>query len=168
MAAGQKPLFLFFGYIKMKPIDELKSIIDSVLANNNLELVELYYRPEGRVPILRIFIDKVGGTKISDCEKASREIEAILDTRQDLISPEYNLEVSSPGLDRPLKTQKDFQRVRGKSIEVHLLTPIGDSTILEGRVIDCGEEYLRIEASSGDYSNILLKDILKAKQIAKI
>lgn len=151
----------------MEPVDELKGIIDSVLATNNLELVKLYYRTEGRVPILRIFIDRVGGIKISDCEKASREIEAILDTRQDLISPKYNLEVSSPGLDRPLKTQNDFQRVRGKSIEVYLLTPIGKSTVLEGRVIDCGEKDLRIEASSGDYLNIPLQNISKAKQIVK-
>ncbi len=152
----------------MNPINELRNIIDSVLANNDLQLVELYYRPEGRIPILRIFIDKVGGAKISDCEKASREIGAILDTRQDLISSKYNLEVSTPGLDRPLKTQKDFQRVRGKSIEVHLLTPIGDSTVIEGRVTDCKEHCLTIESKPGDYFNIPLENISKAKQIAKI
>ena len=87
------------------------------------EIVDVEYVKEGGTWYLRIFADKEGGISINDCERISRAIETELD-REDFIPDAYILEVSSPGLTRPLKKERDYQRNLGKPVEVHLYKPM--------------------------------------------
>lgn len=87
------------------------------------EIVDVEYVREGSDWYLRAYVDKEGGIRINDCERISRALEAVLD-REDFIKDAYILEVSSPGLTRTLKKDRDFERNRNKPIEVHLFTPM--------------------------------------------
>ena len=89
------------------------------------ELVDVEYEKEGKEWHLRIFADKDGGFSINDCVALSRAVETVLE-QEDPIENAYHLEVSSPGLDRPLKKDKDFQRNLGKPVEVRLYGPKED------------------------------------------
>lgn len=100
---------------ELKTEELLKDYINEL----NLELVDIEFVKEGRQWYLRIYIDKQGGVDIEDCEKVSRYIDPILDEK-DFITQEYVLEVSSPGLTRPLKKDKDFKRHIGDYIEIKL------------------------------------------------
>lgn len=86
---------------------------------HSFELVDVEYVKEGGNWYLRGYIDKPGGITVDDCELVSREFEELLD-REDFIQESYVLEVSSPGLGRPLKKEKDYVRNQGKDVEVHL------------------------------------------------
>ena len=95
----------------------------SLAEKHEFELVDVEYVKEGSDWYLRIYIDKEGGINIDDCEVFSRELEKILDA-EDFIQEAYILEVSSPGLTRPLKKEKDYLRNLGKPVEVHTFKPI--------------------------------------------
>ena len=97
----------------------IQGFAEPLLAGMALELVEIQYRREGHGWVLRFFIDKQGGVTIDDCAAASREISAYLEV-EDLFDHPYYLEVSSPGLERPLKKREDFQRVVGKLVRIKL------------------------------------------------
>lgn len=98
-------------------LEQLTTIIEPILQGFGLELVDLEYRHEGRDWFLRIFIDKPGGVTLDDCAEASREVGAVLEV-EDLIRTAYRLEVSSPGLDRPLKKFEDYRRFAGRLVKV--------------------------------------------------
>lgn len=97
--------------------ERVRAISLPILESLGLELVEIEYRRGGRESILRLFIDKQGGVNLDDCADFSRELSTVLDV-EDFIPGEYNLEVSSPGLDRPLKTPADYARYQGRLIKV--------------------------------------------------
>ncbi len=90
-----------------------------LLADMGLELVEIQYRREGQGWVLRFFIDKEGGITIEDCAKASREIGSHLEV-ENLLDHAYTLEVSSPGLERPLKKREDFTRFAGRLVRIKM------------------------------------------------
>jgi len=98
-------------------LEQLTAIIDPILQAYGLELVDLEYKHEGRDWFLRIFIDKPGGVTLDDCAEVSREVGAVLEV-EDLIRNAYRLEVSSPGLDRPLKKIEDYRRFAGSLVKV--------------------------------------------------
>ncbi len=119
-----------------------------------VESVELL--GSGNKLLLRISIDKEGGVTIRDCELMSREIGAMLDV-EDIIPSRYHLEVSSPGLDRPLKGPADFRKQAGKLIRITTRTPFDGQTLLVGRlqkaednffVMAVGEKELEIPYSA--------------------
>mgnify|MGYP001262140056 FL=1 len=85
----------------------------------NFELVDVEYKKEGANWVLRYYIDKPGGINLDDCQMFSEKISEVLD-KEDPISQGYYLEVSSPGLDRPLKKPSDFERFRGRNVELRL------------------------------------------------
>ena len=98
----------------------------------------------GQKLILRISIDKEGGVTVRDCELMSREVGALLDV-EDIIPGRYYLEVSSPGLDRPLKGPADFAKSRGKLIRVSTRTPFEGQTFLIGRLEEAREDFFVIK-----------------------
>ncbi len=100
----------------------VEEIVQAIIANTNIELVDVEYVKE-RDWYLRIFLDKSGGIEIEDCQWVSEQLEEKLDSL-DPIKESYYLEVSSPGLDRPLKKEKDFARHAGDMIEVNTFAPI--------------------------------------------
>lgn len=129
-------------------IKELKEKITEyakeVSEQEGVEILDIEICPGAKGLILRIFIDKEGGVTIKDCENFSRAIEAILDV-EDPIKSSYILEVSSPGIDRPLKDKKDFLRNIGRNVKITTKDKIADRTFFIGKVIDAGDDWVRIE-----------------------
>jgi ribosome maturation factor RimP len=104
-------------------VEQIETLVQPILDDLQLELVDLVYQRENRGWVLRFFLDKEGGINLDDCAEASREISALLDV-EELIDTAYNLEVSSPGLDRPLKKAQDFERFAGQQVKIKTLVPI--------------------------------------------
>ncbi|MBU4261730.1 MAG: ribosome maturation factor RimP [Proteobacteria bacterium] len=102
-------------------VAEIERLINPVLAENFLDLVEVQFRQEPIGWVLRVIIYKQGGTSVDDCAKVSRELSHILDV-EDLIPQKYFLEVSSPGLDRPLSSENDFLRNKGEKVKLTVET----------------------------------------------
>lgn len=100
-----------------------EELITPLIDAEGFELVDVEYVKEGADWYLRVYIDKDGGIMVNDCEKISRAFNEILD-REDYIDDAYIFEVSSPGLLRPLKKDKDYQRNLGKLLEVKLFAPL--------------------------------------------
>lgn len=94
-----------------------------IIEENGFELVDVEYVKEGGSWYLRAYIDKPGGITVDDCEKVSRRLSDLLDEK-DYIDEAYILEVSSPGLGRPLKKDKDFERSIGEEVEIRTFRPI--------------------------------------------
>lgn len=100
-----------------------EQLLMPVIQANDFELVDVEYVKEAGTRYLRAYIDKKGGITIDDCELVSRAFGELLDA-EDFIEESYVLEVSSPGLGRPLKKEKDFARSIGKDVEVKLFKPL--------------------------------------------
>ena len=96
-----------------------EKLLEAFLAEKKFELVDVEYVKEGSDWILRVLLDKEGGIRIDDCETVSRYLSDALD-REDFIQDAYILEVSSPGLLRPFKKDRDFERNLGEEVEIHL------------------------------------------------
>jgi ribosome maturation factor RimP len=113
--------------IGQEPIaEQARRLLEPVLARDGLELVEVeWLRLTGRWT-LRVLVDKPGGVNVDDCQAASRTIEPLLDV-EDFIEPAYDLEVSSPGLDRPLRKPQDFARYAGQRVHVKAFAPVADT-----------------------------------------
>lgn len=144
--------------------DELRGIAAGYLEGRGLELVELICRYEAGRLVVRLLADwPEGGITLGECAGLNAQLGAILDERG-IIEGHYILEVSSPGLDRPLSTRRDFSRCLGKPVKLFLRRPIEEMLEVEGKVIDAQEENILIEAE-GRQVSIPLADISKAKQI---
>jgi ribosome maturation factor RimP len=104
-----------------------------VLEEMGLELVEVQYRREQSGWVLRLIIDKQDGISLEDCAAVSREISQLLDI-EDFVDQAYNLEVSSPGLNRPLKSMADFERFTGRKAKIKTIEPIAGEHVFIGRI----------------------------------
>lgn len=112
-------------------IAEIEEYAGTVADDLGLELVEVQFRREGHGWVLRLFIDKEQGVTIDDCARLSREISTWLDV-EDLIDHQYHLEVSSPGLERPLKKPADYRRFTGRKARIKLREPREDRRVFTG------------------------------------
>lgn len=113
---------------------EIMELAAPVVEALNYELVDVEFVKEGANWYLRIYIDKPGGISIDDCQAVSEQISDILDEK-DPIEQSYYLEVSSPGLERPLKTERDFIKYKGELVEVKVYQPIDGKKIFEGELV---------------------------------
>lgn len=103
--------------------ERTRRVLEPVLARDGYELVEVEWLRQGSRWTLRLFVDKPGGVGIEDCQAVSRLVDPILDV-EDFIEPAYDLEVSSPGLDRPLRKPADFDRYAGQRAHVKAYGPV--------------------------------------------
>jgi len=103
--------------------ERARQLLEPVLARDGFDLVEVEWQREGGCWVLRLYVDKVGGIGIDDCQAASRLVETILDV-EDFIEPAYSLEVSSPGIERPLRKPEDFKRFAGQRAKVRAFGPL--------------------------------------------
>lgn len=103
----------------------VRAYAQPILDSLRLELVDVEFKRSGREAVLRLFIDKEGGVTLDDCADVSRELSLVLDV-EDCIPCAYNLEVSSPGLDRPLKSEADYGRFAGRLVKVRTYEPFPD------------------------------------------
>ncbi len=128
---------------------QVTQIADKVLTQfPTLELVDVEYVKEGPDWVLRVFIDKPGGVEIDDCELVSRELSERLDDT-DPIPGAYLLEVSSPGLERPLKSEADFQRFAGELVKVTTFVPVAGQKEWQGTLLGLTDGKVQLETSSG-------------------
>ena len=132
--------------------EEVEVLIREKLSLMGFDLYELKFIKAGSHSILRIFIDHENGEPISikDCEETSHEISNILDEEDFYKDKRYTLEVSSPGIDRPLISEKDFKRVIGKNIRLRLKESSEKNNALKGKLIDCKDGNLNIETKKGN------------------
>ena len=113
--------------------NKTETLITPLIKANNFELVDVEYVKEGSASYLRVYIDKEDGITVEDCTLLSRAFNLILDEK-DYIDDAYIFEVSSPGLMRPLKKDKDFQRNLGKQIEIKLFKSLDKQKEFEGEL----------------------------------
>ncbi len=106
----------------MKTVEVVQALVQGTVSELGCELIDVEFQKEQTDWVLTIYIDSPGGVLIDDCERVSRAVEPILD-EADPIAQSYFLSVSSPGLDRPLKKDRDFERNMGKDIVVKLYAP---------------------------------------------
>ena len=150
--------------MKKIPIYQLViDLIEPTLQGSEIKLVDVEYKKIGKDWTLRVLIDKNQGVTVFDCQKLSREIEDLIEIHE-LIKDHYVLEVSSPGLDRPLKKESDFVRNKGKQIQVNTDFPIDNSKINTGTIRDFSNSTLFLE-NNNDTLEIPLINIMQAKLI---
>jgi ribosome maturation factor RimP len=141
-------------------IDRVRVIADPILTSDGMELVEVEYRREGRGWVLRLYIDKEGGVTVDDCGHISQEVGRSLDVEDFILTP-YTLEVSSPGLTRPLRNEKDFLRYSNRLIKVKTFGPIENRRQFKGRLLGISENRIQIQVD-GEVFQIPLADIARA------
>jgi ribosome maturation factor RimP len=125
-------------------IKEVTLLIEPVLEEMDVELVDIEYLSENGRWVLRIYADQEGGITLDGCARVSREIGDLIDVK-DILQHEYVLEVSSPGLNRPLKKEKDFLRSIGNKIKVRMVEPVQGSRNFTGYLRDYREGILYID-----------------------
>ena len=142
----------------------IRKVTEPIIEASGMELikVEMLTKEKGR--ILRLYIDKEGGVNLDDCVKISRQINPVLDV-EDIIHGSYVLEVSSPGLDRPLVREKDFLKYKGKLVKIQIKEPIDNRRNYKGKIVDVKEGILILSMEEGKTAELPLFLIVKAKLI---
>ena len=136
----------------------IEELVLPITNENNIEIVDVEYVKEAGEYYLRIFIDKDGGVSLNDCEVITRAINPILDEK-DPIKENYFLEVSSPGLDRPLKKEKDFLRYAGRDVEVKLYKAINGLKHFEAELVELVDNKIVKLVVDGEEMEFDKKDI---------
>jgi ribosome maturation factor RimP len=152
--------------VKMDIAARVTELAGSLAVSLGLELVEVEYRPEGRQMVLRIYIDREGGVTLDDCATVSRELAEILDV-EDFIRGRYTLEVSSPGLNRPLNKPADYQRYAGRLVKIRTFESLADDAgnmrkTFRGHLLGLEGEIIRLKLSEGQTADIPLEKVAKA------
>lgn len=125
-----------------------EELLEPLMQEFGFELVDVEYVREGGSWYLRAYIDKPGGITINDCEAVSRRLSDLLD-EEDYIEESYTLEVSSPGLERPLRKDKDLQRSIGEEVDVKLFAPVDHSKEYTGLLKAFDKDSVTIELEDG-------------------
>ncbi len=128
----------------MSSSQRLNDLLQPLVEQLGYEFVGLEYLNNPKQSVLRIYIDGEDGVGLEDCETVSREVAALLDV-EDPIKGHYNLEVSSPGLDRPLFTPEQYARFAGEEAQLSLFAPMDGRRKFKGVILDADEEALRLE-----------------------
>ncbi|MFN3505196.1 MAG: ribosome maturation factor RimP [Caldimicrobium sp.] len=139
---------------------KLWQLLEMPILRKGMELVDLEWRRERSGWVLRIYIDKPGGVTIGDCARISEIISNLLD-KENLIHHSYNLEVSSPGIERPLKKREHFERFKGEKAKITLKETMHGRKNLTGIIIGVEENILKFEVE-GKVWDIDLNNIKKA------
>ena len=146
--------------MKVKSVQEIQEVLQPIADEMQIEIVEVDFK-QGREPALTVYIDIEGGVDLNTCEAFHRAIDPVLDELDPTQGAPYTLNVSSPGLDRPLKTERDFQKVMGKKVEVKLFAPLQGKKFFEATLKGHDEHCVYLEDKAAEIK------IEKAK-IAKI
>ncbi len=141
-------------------LDRVRAVTVPIAVAHGVELFDIEWLGTHHGRILRVSIDRIGqldgdvvshGVTVSDCSRVSRDLSTALDV-EDVVGEPYNLEVSSPGLDRPLITAQDFSRQVGKLVKVHLLSPSHDGqNVLRGQIIVVTEDEVTMDVDGNEH-----------------
>ncbi|WP_296561237.1 ribosome maturation factor RimP [uncultured Acetobacterium sp.] len=145
----------------------LEELTTPVVEALGYELTDLTFEKRGKDWCLTLFIDSEHGISLDDCETVSRQISELLD-EQDPIEQSYFLEVSSPGMDRPLKREKHFLSNLDKKIAVHLFAPLDGKKDIEGVLKSYQTDQLTLELESGELLTLENSKIAKANRLDEL
>ena len=136
----------------------LWELFEPVVNGMGFDLVEIEHFPNPKHGVLRLYIDRPEGSEgeskgvvIEDCSAVSRQISALIDV-EDPINGQFNLEVSSPGLDRPLRRLQDFKRFTGSLVKLKTVMPMDGQRTFKGRLLEASEESVVIETDNEEIS----------------
>ncbi|MBE7085813.1 MAG: ribosome maturation factor RimP [Clostridiales bacterium] len=146
--------------MKTKPIAEIKTALQPIAAELNIEIVEIEFK-QGKEPALTVYIDTETGVDLNTCEKFHRAIDPVLDEVDPTFGAPYTLNVSSPGLDRPLKTDRDYQKCMGLKVEIKLFAPMKGKKFFEATLKGHDENCVYLEEKGEEFK-------LEKAKIAKI
>lgn len=142
--------------------DKIAQLVEPALNAKGVELVDLTYRREPVGWVLRVFIEKPGGINLGDCQTWSDEIGRLLD-EHNLIATSYTLEVSSPGINRPLKKKRDFEKFAGEKIQVKLFAPLSGRRHFTGILRGMRANNILVEETTQTMAEIPFADIAQAR-----
>jgi ribosome maturation factor RimP len=153
----------------MQPLEHIRAIADRVAKSRGLEIWDIQSRREMGGHVVRVFIDRPGpaatpedSVSIEDCEQVNREIGTILDV-EDPLPFTYTLEVSSPGLDRPLRTPDDYRRFTGRLAKVVVSEAVDNQKAFEGRLCGVEQDDVLLEAPNGRTHRLPLRLITRGR-----
>ncbi len=147
-----------------KVSEQVLALVRPIAQSFDLEVLEVLYEKKYDEMNLTIVIDKDGGVTIDDCEKLHRAIDGPLD-ELDPIDTAYTLNVSSPGLDRPLKLERDYKRNLNKKILVKLYKPLDNRKSYDGVLVDFDDDTFSIKTAKGEIIKFNKKDTAKVEPI---
>ena len=145
----------------------ITKLAEEVAASMKMEVVLVEVKGDANRSVVRAYIDQPGGVSLDDCERFSRSFSVALDV-EDWIPFRYILEVSSPGVNRPLVRESDFQRFSGKDAKIRTRLPIEGQRNLRGKIVGVTEGRLELEVAPGKQIGIALTDIEKANLIGEL
>ena len=153
----------------MQPLEQIRAIAERVAAARGLEIWDIQSRREAGGHVVRVFIDRPGpsatpddSVSIEDCEQVNREIGTILDV-EDPLPFAYTLKVSSPGLDRPLRSLDDYRRFTGRWAKVVVSEPVDRQKAFEGRLSGVDEDVVLLEAQNGRLHRLPVRLITRGR-----
>lgn len=135
--------------MKKRIEDVITDLVQPIVEKHSFELVDVEFVKEAGNWYLRVYIDKPQGITIDDCQTVSEELSDEID-KTDPIEQSYFLEVSSPGLERPLKKDKDFQRFKGEQVEIKVYEPIEGKKVFEGELLGLKDGIISIRTADGN------------------
>lgn len=138
-------------------------MVEDIIASMAIELVDVEYVKEGPFKYLRVYIDKPEGITVDDCADVSRALNKKLDD-VDLITEQYFLEVSSPGLERPFKTQEDYQKNIGEHVDIKFFKPINGKKAVDGILLEKQENHIVVKTAEENIT-VELKHISKINKV---
>ena len=142
---------------------KVERLIKPILDEMDYELVDIEYLTEHGRWVLRVYVDKEGGVTLDDCARVSREIDDLIEVK-DIVAHGYVLEVSSPGLNRPLKRERDFLWARGKKVKIKMANPVKGQRNFIGYLRELREGMLHLEVD-GTFIFLSRKDVRKANLV---
>jgi ribosome maturation factor RimP len=140
--------------------DELLQLLSPTVNDMGYELWGCEYLSQGKHSLLRIYIDKADGIGIEDCQEVSRQISALLDV-EDPIPGNYSLEISSPGIPRPLFSSWQYQRYIGQAVQMKTFKPVNGKRKLSGIIVSASENAVILDINN-DHQELLFSNIVKA------
>lgn len=143
-------------------IKRVREFADSLLPAMGLELFDVQFRREGHGWVLRLVVDRKEGVTLDDCSRVSRETSDFLDV-EDIIDYPYHLEVSSPGLERPLRTLEECRRHLGKKARIKLKEEVDSRRVIIGELQDVDNDEISVLSEEGDTHRLNWENVQKAR-----
>ena len=154
----------------MGPVERVREVAGRVAASYGLDIFDVELRRENGQQVLRVVLDRPGpnataeeSVSLDDCARVSEEISTILDVEDVALADRYTLEVSSPGLDRPLRHADDYRRFAGRRAKIVMSQPIARQTAFAGRLMGLDGDEVMFESEGGKHVRLPLKQISRAR-----
>lgn len=150
---AQRPVFILENRLSQFQ-DKLTAILEPAVEALGFELLGVEFLRAGKHSTLRVFIDHEAGISVDNCADVSHQVSAVLDV-EDPINTEYNLEVSSPGMDRPLFKATHYEAVIGQVVSVRLRIPMGNRRNFKGEVLDVTDGQVKVKVDNEDFDLVI-------------